>query len=80
MKRLIPCIYLYKEKAIKNFNDLTTVSEQPVELAKLYSDNGADELIVFDMSKDDKEHDKAHRHGNVRDIREGSDHPQHYQD
>ena len=55
MKRLIPCIYLYKEKAIKNFNDLTTVSEQPVELAKLYSDNGADELIVFDMSKDDKE-------------------------
>ena len=59
MKRLIPCIYLYKEKAIKNFNDLTTVSEQPVELAKLYSDNGADELIVFDMSKDDKEHDKA---------------------
>lgn len=59
MKRLIPCIYLYKERAIKNFNDLTTVSEQPVELAKLYSDNGADELIVFDMSKDDKEHDKA---------------------
>ena len=59
MKRLIPCIYLYKEKAIKNFNDLTTVSDQPVELAKLYSDNGADELIVFDMSKDDKEHDRA---------------------
>jgi len=59
MKRLIPCIYLYKEKAIKNFNDLTTVSEQPVELAKFYSDNGADELIVFDLSKDDKEHDRA---------------------
>lgn len=59
MKRLIPCIYLYKEKAIKNFNDLTTVSDNPVSLAKFYSDNGADELIVFDMSKDDKEHDKA---------------------
>lgn len=59
MKRLIPCIYLYKEKAVKNFKDMTVVSENPVELAKTYCDNAADELIVFDMSKGDEEHEKA---------------------
>ena len=59
MKRLIPCIYLYKEKAVKNFKDMTVVSENPVELAKTYSENAADELIVFDMSKGDEEHEKA---------------------
>ena len=59
MKRLIPCIYLYKEKAVKNFKDITVVSDNPVELAKTYSENAADELIVFDMSKGDEEHEKA---------------------
>ena len=59
MKRLIPCIYLYKEKAVKNFSDMTVVSENPVELAKTYSENAADELIVFNMSKGDEEHEKA---------------------
>ena len=59
MKRLIPCIYLYKEKAVKNFKDMTVVSENPVELAKTYSENAADELIVFDMSKGDEEHERA---------------------
>ena len=47
MKRLIPCIYLYKEKAVKNFKDMTVVSDNPVELAKTYSENAADELIVL---------------------------------
>ena len=59
MKRLIPCIYLYKEKAVKNFKDMTVVSENPVELAKTYGENAADELIVFDMSRGDEEHEKA---------------------
>ncbi len=59
MKRLIPCIYLYREKAVKNFKDMTVVSENPVELAKTYSENAADELIVFDMSKGDEEHERA---------------------
>lgn len=59
MKRLIPCIYLYKGKAVKNFKDMTVVSENPVELAKAYNENAADELIIFDMSKGDEEHEKA---------------------
>lgn len=59
MKRLIPCIYLHREKAVKNFKDLTVVSENPVELAKTYNDNDADELIVFDMSMGDEDHERA---------------------
>lgn len=59
MKRLIPCIFLYKEKAVRNFKDMTVVSDNPVELAKTYCDNAADELIIFDMSKGDEEHEMA---------------------
>lgn len=59
MKRLIPCIFLYQEKAVKNFKDMTVVSENPVRLAKIYCENAADELLVFDMSKNDAEHEKA---------------------
>ncbi len=59
MKRLIPCIFLYHEKAVKNFKDMTVVSDNPTELAKAYRDNAADELIIFDMSKSDEEHEKA---------------------
>ncbi len=44
-KKLIPCISLNKEN--------------PVELAKYYSDQGADAILVFDFSKDDKEHDQS---------------------
>lgn len=59
MKRLIPCIFLYQEKAVKNFKDMTVLSENPVRLAKTYCENAADELLVFDMSKNDAEHEKA---------------------
>lgn len=58
-KKFIPCIYLYKEKAVKGFSDPTVISDKPVELAQYYSNNHADELIVFDMSDGDAEHEKA---------------------
>lgn len=47
-KKLISCIYLNKENG-----------ENPVELAKFYSDKGADAILVFDYSKTDKEHDAS---------------------
>ena len=59
MKRLIPCIYLYQEKAVKSFTDKTPLAETPVELAKAFVDNDADGIIIFDMSNGDEEHDKA---------------------
>lgn len=58
-KKFIPCIYLYQGKALKDFTDKTFISMNPVELAKYYSENGADALLVFDLSKGDAEHEAA---------------------
>lgn len=59
-KKLIPCIYLNQAKAVAGIkNQETVVSENPVELAKFYSDQGADAILVFDFSSTDKEHDIA---------------------
>lgn len=58
-KKLIPCIYLYKGNAVKNFQDHTIIDTNPAALAGFYSDNNADELIVYDLSNTDEEHDEA---------------------
>ena len=58
-KRLIPCILIAGGKAVKWFDDKTVVSDDVISLAKYYSDHGADELIVFDLSDSDEEHDEA---------------------
>lgn len=58
-KRLIPCIFIAGGKAVKWFNDKTVVSEDVVSLARYYSEHGADELLVFDLSETDDDHDEA---------------------
>ena len=58
-KKLVPCIYLYKGNAVKDLSDITIIDTNPVGLAKYYSDNHGDELLVFDMSKGDAEHEEA---------------------
>ncbi len=58
-KKFVPCIYLYQGKAVKDLKDKTIVNMNPVELAKYYSDNGADSLLVFDLSRGDTEHEEA---------------------
>ena len=58
-KRFVGCIYLKDEQAIKHFSDETVIDADPVHLAKKYSDNGVDEIIVYDMSTDDESHEKA---------------------
>ena len=42
-KRLIPCIFIAEGKAVSWFDDRTVIAEDAIELAKRYSDNGADE-------------------------------------
>lgn len=59
MKKFIPCIYLYRGNAVKSQLDTTVVETDPVKLAKYYSDNNADELLIFDMSETDSEHDQS---------------------
>ena len=46
-------------KAVQWFDDRTLLSDDVVSLAKQYCDRGADELIVFDLSTSDEEHDEA---------------------
>ncbi len=50
-KRIIPCLDVRDGRVVKgvNFTGLADVSS-PVELAKYYSDNGADELVFYDIT------------------------------
>lgn len=58
-KKFVPCIYLYHGHAVKGLNDTSIVETEPLRLVDLYNQSGADELIVFDMSKGDEEHEAA---------------------
>lgn len=58
-KKLIPSIFIHQGKAVKWFDNMEVLSDDVVGLAKKYSESGADELIVFDLSTTDKEHDNA---------------------
>ncbi len=50
-KRIIPCLDIKNGRVVKgtNFKGLSDVSS-PIELAKYYSDNGADELVFYDIT------------------------------
>ena len=50
-KRIIPCLDVKDGRVVKgvNFQGLSDVSS-PIELAKYYSDNGADELVFYDIT------------------------------
>ena len=58
-KRLIPCIFIDSGKAVRWFDDHTVVSDDVISLARYYSEHGADELLVFDLSDSDEDHDEA---------------------
>lgn len=59
VKRFVPCIYLYHGHAVRSLKDLVVVETDPLRLVQLYNENGADELIVFDMSEGDEEHEES---------------------
>lgn len=50
-KRIIPCLDVKDGRVVKgvNFKGLSDVSS-PVELAKFYTENGADELVFYDIT------------------------------
>ena len=50
-KRIIPCLDVRNGRVVKgvNFEGLRDVNS-PVELAKYYSENGADELVFYDIA------------------------------
>ena len=50
-KRIIPCLDIKNGRVVKgtNFQSLADVSS-PIDLAKVYSDSGADELVFYDIT------------------------------
>ena len=50
-KRIIPCLDVRDGRVVKgvNFQGISDVSS-PVELAKYYSESGADELVFYDIT------------------------------
>ncbi len=50
-KRIIPCLDVRAGRVVKgvNFSNINDVSS-PIELARYYSENGADELVFYDIT------------------------------
>ncbi|MCG8541747.1 MAG: imidazole glycerol phosphate synthase subunit HisF, partial [Clostridia bacterium] len=57
-KRIIPCLDVDKGRVVKGkkFKDIQDVAD-PIELAKFYSDNGADELVFYDITASNENRD-----------------------
>lgn len=58
-KKFTASIYLYLGQAVKGLRDKTVIAEHPEELAADFSNNNADEILIFDMSEGDEEHEQA---------------------
>lgn len=59
VKKFVPCIYLFRQHAVAGLTDTSVVETDPLRLVRLYNESNADELIVFDMSEGDEEHEAA---------------------
>ncbi len=59
-KLLIPCLYLEQNKAVNGWKDAASFEDgDAVRLARYYSDHGADQLLVYDLSSDDISHEES---------------------
>lgn len=65
---LIPAIYLYQGKAVDKDTKEIMGDGNPVSMAIDFDNNGADELLIFDMSSNDSEHE-----ANIRTMIEIAD-------
>lgn len=60
IKKLAPYIFIKGGKAVKGFADDTSFAGgDALELAEYYGNNGADELVIFDLSEDDEGHEES---------------------
>ncbi len=57
MKSVIPCIFLKNEKLVKGFKDKQIISEDVVSYVTDLAGEGADEVLIFDLSSSDAEHE-----------------------
>ncbi|MBR4574685.1 MAG: bifunctional phosphoribosyl-AMP cyclohydrolase/phosphoribosyl-ATP diphosphatase HisIE [Lachnospiraceae bacterium] len=70
-KSLIACVYLKNDKLVKGFSNDTVISDDPAAYCTRLSVNGADSIILFDLSKGDDEHEAALL--NIRKITSSTD-------
>lgn len=61
-KKFVASIYLKDGFAVQGFTDHTIIQSNPVALAQSYLQNQIDEIIVFDFSTTDDEHEAAIAH------------------
>ena len=57
-KNVVATIYLKNGKAVKGIDNFDIMTDNVIELARMYNDSGIDKIIIFDLSNDDEEHDK----------------------
>ena len=72
-KKLVPIIYLKDTKAYSDEALTNLISDDAVSVADSFSANGADEIIIMDLSYDDASHDEAI--GIIRQITKALDTP-----
>ena len=65
VKSIIPCIFLKNAKLVKGFKEQELISEDACAYVSSLAGSGADELLIFDLSESDEEHER-----NIRLIRE----------
>ncbi len=58
-RKIIPCIYLLNGNAVKSLEEHNLVDADPVHLAKIYEENQADALMIYDMSDSDETHEQS---------------------
>ncbi len=58
-QKLIPCVFIKNQHAVVSFSDNTVVETDPLRLVKFYENSNANEVIIFDLSKTDKEHEES---------------------
>lgn len=66
VKKFVASIYLKNGAATRSLSNSSIISEDPVSLALRYAGNGADEILIFDQSSNDEQHEQTI--GIIRDI------------
>ncbi len=58
-KSFIATLFISGGNAVKSIGNKEIISEDPVALAKSYSESNVDRLLIFDLSKNDAEHEET---------------------
>ena len=59
-KKIVVHMYLKNGKAVTGFDGKELLEDGDVmSIAQHYSNNGADELLIFDLSDDDADHEQS---------------------